>query len=254
MKTLVTLKRTPHRDARIRVAADGTSLELADIQHEVNPFDELAVEEALRIREARGGEVVVVTVGGEECRESLVSALAMGADRAIRVDAAADLDSLQIARALAAVVERETPDLVLCGKLAVDDEAGQVPLMLAGALGWPQANQASKIELSNDGATADVTCEVDAGLRRLRVSLPAVITADLRLNEPRYASLPGIMKAKKKPCDVVPLADLVAESAPRVRVTRFRGLPEKPPGVRVETVEELADALRERKLVQDGNS
>ena len=151
MKLLVTLKRTPQRDARIRIAEGGDALDLDNVQFEVNPFDELAIEEALRIRESLGEvEVVVVTVGGEESQQQLVSAMAMGADRAVRVDGGGSLDSLQLARALAAVAAREEPDLVLSGKLAVDDECGQVPAMLAGLLGWPQANQASSIELSED--------------------------------------------------------------------------------------------------------
>ena len=202
VKLLVTLKRTPQRDARIRISEARDSLDLDNVQFEVNPFDELAVEEALRIREAAGEvEVVVVTVGGEECQQQLISALAMGADRAVRIDCSGELDSLQVAGALAAVARREGPDLVLSGKLAVDDECGQVPAMLAGLLGWPQANQASSIEISADASSAEVVCEVDAGLETVALDFPAVVTADLRLNEPRYASLPGIMKAKKKPIE-----------------------------------------------------
>lgn len=250
MKLLVTLKRTPQRDARIRIAEGGDSLDLDNIQFEVNPFDELAVEEALRIRETLGeAEVVVVTVGGEESQQQLVSAMAMGADRAVRVDGGGPLDSLQIARALAAVAAREEPDLVLSGKLAVDDECGQVPAMLAGLLGWPQANQASSIELSADGASATVVCEVDAGLETLRLDLPALVTADLRLNEPRYASLPGIMKAKKKPVEVLAIEELCDPGATRSRVTGFRALQEKPPGAILGSVDELAEVLVEKKLI-----
>ncbi len=250
MKVLVTIKRTPQRDARIRVSADGAALELDGVKFEVNPFDELAVEEALRIGEARDDvEVVVATVGAESCHQQLISALAMGADRAVRVDTDEDLDSLQVARALAALVKRENADLVLAGKLAVDDESGQVPSMVAGLLGWPQANQASKIELAADVTSARVTCEVDAGLEEITIPLPAVITADLRLNEPRYASLPGIMKAKKKPLDVVPLADLADVGARRERVTSYRSLPPKAAGVKVESVDALVEALSERKLI-----
>ena len=250
MKLLVTLKRTPQRDARIRIAEGGDSLDLDNVQFEVNPFDELAVEEALRIRESLGeAEVVVVTVGGEESQQQLVSAMAMGADRAVRVDGGGTLDSLQIARALAAVAAREEPDLVLSGKLAVDDECGQVPAMLAGLLGWPQANQASSIELSEDGSSATVVCEVDAGLETLRLDLPALVTADLRLNEPRYASLPGIMKAKKKPVEVLSIEELCDPGATRSRVTGFRALQEKPPGAILGSVAELAEVLVEKKLI-----
>jgi electron transfer flavoprotein beta subunit len=171
----------------------------------------------------------------------------MGADRAIRVDAAVELDALQVARCLAHVARRESPDLVLAGKLAVDDENGQVPAMLAELLGWPQASQASTVELI-DGGRARVVCEVDAGLEEVEVGLPAVITADLRLNEPRYASLPGIMKAKKKPAEVLPLHAAGIGTA-RARVRAYRELPPKPPGVKVTSAEELVAALLERKLI-----
>ena len=250
MRILVTLKRTPQRDARIRIAEGGDSLALDNVQVEVNPFDELAVEEALRIRESLGEvEVVVVTVGGEESQQQLISAMAMGADRAVRVEGGGTLDSLQVARALAAVAAREEPDLVLSGKLAVDDECGQVPAMLAGLLGWPQANQASSIELSEDGTSAMVVCEVDAGLETLRLDLPAVVTADLRLNEPRYASLPGIMKAKKKPVEILALEELCDPGATRNRVTGFRALQEKAPGAILGSVDDLVEALVEKKLI-----
>ena len=250
VKLLVTLKRTPQRDARIRISEEGDALDLENVQFEVNPFDELAVEEALRIKEARGEvEILVVSVGGEECEQQLVSAMAMGADRAVRVHHDGELDSLQVARALAAVVEREAPDLVLSGKLAVDDECGQVPAMLAGLLGWPQASQASDIKLSEDASGATVVCEVDAGLETVSLSLPAVIMADLRLNEPRYASLPGIMKAKKKPIATLGIEELGDLGSARSRVTGFRALEDKPPGIKLGSVEELVQALEEKKLI-----
>ena len=250
MKLLVTLKRTPQRDARIRIAEGGDSLDLDNIQFEVNPFDELAVEEALRIRETLGeAEVVVVTVGGEESQQQLVSAMAMGADRAVRIDGGGTLDSLQIARALAAVAAREEPDLVLSGKLAVDDECGQVPAMLAGLLGWPQANQASSIELSADGASVTVVCEVDAGLETLRLDLPALVTADLRLNEPRYASMPQIMKARRLPIEETTLEELGVSVEPRMELVGF----EVPSADRTcrffESVDELLQTLREEEEV-----
>lgn len=248
MKILVTIKRTPHRDARIRVGLDG-QLQLQDVKFEVNPFDELAVEEALRLKESTVAEVVVVTVGGEVAREALLAALAMGADRAVRVDTNVDLDHLQLAKALASVIQREAPDLVLAGKLAIDDESGQVPLMVAALLDWPQATQASKVELSSDGSMAEVVCEVDAGMEHVEVTLPAVITADLRLNEPRFASLPGIMKAKKKPLAVIALSEAADVGTLRVEVLGFAEPPAKQPGVVVESVEELTSALAERKLI-----
>tara|TARA_B100000809_G_scaffold180504_1_gene178126 strand:- start:770 stop:1564 length:795 start_codon:yes stop_codon:yes gene_type:complete len=250
VKLLVTLKRTPQRDARIQISEGGDALDLDNIQFEVNPFDELAVEEALRIKEAVGeAEVVVVSVGGEECEPQLISALAMGADRAVRVHLGGQLDSLQVAKAIAAVVEREAPDLVLSGKLAVDDECGQVPAMVAGLLGWPQASQASNIELSEDRSFATVVCEVDAGLETVTLALPAVIMADLRLNEPRYASLPGIMKAKKKPIAILEPEEVGDLGPARSRVAGFRALEEKAPGIKVDSVEELVRALEEKKLI-----
>ncbi len=252
LKLLVPIKRTPHRDSRIRIAADG-ALDTANLKYEVNPFDELAVEEALRIKESAepfgGGELVVVTVGGEACHQQILAALAMGADRALRVDTDEPLDSAQIARCLAVVVERESPDLVLTGKLAYDDENGQVPAMLAEMLDWPQATQASSVEILDGGKRARVVCEVDSGLDEVELELPAVITADLRLNEPRYASLPGIMRAKRKPLDVMPLADAGDIGGGRARVLSYRELPPKPAGVRVESVDELIGKLQERKLL-----
>ncbi len=248
MKILVTVKRTPHRDSKINIAAGGT-LATESIEFEVNPFDELAVEEALRIKDSTGAEVVAVTVGGEVCHRQLLSALAMGADRAVRVDAPEELDSLQIAKCLAEVVRREAPDLVLSGKLAIDDEGAQIPSMLAALLGWPQANQASRLELSPDGKVAKVVCEVDAGLEEVEVILPAVVTADLRLNEPRYASLPGIMKAKKKPMEVIAFDDIPGSGATKSTVVGYHELPPKPPGVVLGGVDELVKVLSEKKLI-----
>lgn len=248
MKILVTIKRTPHRDAKVKTAPGGV-LALEDIEFEVNPFDELAVEEALRIREGGDSEVVVTTVGGEASHRQLLSALAMGANRAIRVDSDEALDCLQVAKCLAEVVRRETPDLVLAGKLATDDESAQVPSMLAALLNWPQANQASNIELSPERQTAKVVCEVDEGLAELEVDLPAVITADLRLNEPRYASVPGFMKAKKKPMEVIPLADIPDPGATRTKVTGYRDIPPKPPAKTLKSVQELVNILVEKKLI-----
>ena len=248
MKILVTVKRTPCRDSRMNIALGGV-LVMENIEFEVNPFDELAVEEALRIKESMGGEVAVVTVGGELCQEQLLSALAMGADRAIRIDTREELDNLQVAKCLAEVVQKESPDLVLAGKLAIDDESAQIPSMMAALLGWPQANQASRIDLSQDGSVAKVVCEVDAGLEEIEVTLPAVVTADLRLNEPRYASWPGIMKAKKKPMEVIPFDQIEETGAARSTVIGYRELPPRLPGVVLESVDELVKVLSEKKLI-----
>jgi electron transfer flavoprotein beta subunit len=250
MKILVTIKRTPHRDVKMRIAPDGKSLVTHDIKFEVNPFDELAVEEALRIKEAgKANEIVVVTVGPAVCQEQLLTALAMGADRAIRVDTDAMLDSLQVARVLAAVIRKESPDVVIMGKLATDDENWQICPMVAELIGWPQAGFASKIQLSADGKSAKVTCEVDAGLEEVEVNLPAVITTDLRLNEPRYASLPGIMKAKRKPSSVIPLAELGDIGPSRAKTTAYRPLPAKQKGILVDSADTMAATLAERKLI-----
>lgn len=248
MKIVATVKRTPQRDTRMKIAADGT-LVLEQVQYEVNPFDELAVEEGLRIREQHGGEVVALTVGPPALSEQLQTALAMGADRALRVDCDQDLDPLAIAAALAAAVRREAPDMVLMGKLAIDRENGQVPLMLAELLDWPHASFASKIELVDGSKAARVTCEVDGGLEVVEVTLPAVITTDLRLNEPRYASLPGILKAKKKPSDVMPLSEAGDLPAEGVRIKGFRSLPPRQKGEMVESAEDLARRLIEKNLV-----
>lgn len=249
-KILVTLKRTPHRDARMRVGPEGELKTGVDLKYEVNPFDELAVEEALRIQEKMEAETVVVTVGGEESRQQLLTALAMGIDRAIRLDTDRSLDSLQLAKCLAAIIDRESPDLVLSGKLAVDAENGQIPSMVASLLRWPQANQASSVEFAGD-RTLKVKCEVDSGIDEVELDLPAVVTADLRLNEPRYASLPGIMKAKKKPIEVLSFNDVGLEdpSEERARVVAYRSLPPREKGVLVDSPEELARILVERKLI-----
>lgn len=248
MKILVTIKRTPHRDATVKIGTAGT-LATENLEFEVNPFDEIAVEEALRIRAVKGGEIIAVSVGGDVCHRQLLSALAMGADRAIRIDTDKELDCLQVAKCLAEVVRQEPPNLVLSGKLAIDDESAQVPSMLAALLGWPQANQASKIELSADGKIAKVVCEVDAGLEEIEVGLPAIVSADLRLNEPRYTSLPGIMKAKKKPMEVIPLESIPDIGAIQSSVIGYHELPSKPPGVVLQSVEDLVEVLSDKKLI-----
>ena len=198
MKILVTVKRVPDPETVIKIAPDGAGIVTDNVKWVVNPFDEIAIEEALRIKEKAGGaDVVLVSIGQKTAQEQLRTGLAMGADRAILVLAEQALEPLAVARVLAKLVEGEKPDLVLMGKQAIDDDSNCAGQMLAELLGWPQATFASKVEL--DGKSAKVTREVDGGLETLGVALPAIVTADLRLNEPRYASLPGIMKARKKP-------------------------------------------------------
>ncbi len=249
MKIIATIKRTPQRDVRMKLTSAG-ALVVDQVQYEVNPFDELAVEEALRLREKLGAaEVVVLAVGTAAVGEQLQTALAMGADRAVRVDSDRELDPLATAHALAAVVRREQPDLLLMGKLSVDTENGQIPLMTAALLDWPHASFASKIDVNAAAKTARVTCEVDGGLELVEVGLPAVITTDLRLNEPRYASLPGILKAKKKPQAVIPLAELGELPNSQSTVTGYRMLPARQKGEIVESVEALLEKLVAKNLI-----
>ena len=249
MKILVPIKRVPDADTRIRVRPDGSGIDDDGIKFAVNPFDAIALEEALRIREARGGEIVVVSIGGGECAEQLRNGLAMGADRAILVTAAGGLDSLAVAKLLAAVWKRESPAFVLMGKQAIDDDSNQAGQMLAAILNLGQATFVSKLELSEDGSSALCSRETDAGIERVRVKLPAVITVDLRLNEPRYVSLPGIMKAKKKPLEEVAVADLGVSVASRTTYLRYEAPPPRKAGIRVESVDELVEKLREAKVV-----
>lgn len=248
MKIIATVKRTPQRDTRMKLT-DAGALVTDGLQYEVNPFDELAVEEGLRLREKHGGEVVALTVGPDALAEQLQTALAMGADRALRVAVDEALDPLQTAHCLAAAIRKESPELVLMGKLAIDAENGQVPLMLAELLDWPHASFASEIEIGADGKTARVTCEVDGGLEIVEVTLPAVITTDLRLNEPRYASLPGILKAKKKPSDVMPLSEVGELPGAGLQVAGYRTLPPRQAGEMVESAEELAAKLMAKNLI-----
>ncbi|HEY5550753.1 MAG TPA: electron transfer flavoprotein subunit beta/FixA family protein [Opitutaceae bacterium] len=249
MKILVPIKRVPDADTRIRVRADGSGIDDDGIKFAVNPFDAIALEEAIRIREARGGEVVVATIGGRECAEQLRNGLAMGADRAVLVNTTDSLDSLAVARILAALWKREKPAFVLMGKQAIDDDSNQAGQMLAALLGVGQATFVSKLELTDDGSSALCSRETDAGIERVRVKLPAVITADLRLNEPRYVSLPGIMKAKKKPLEEIAPADLGVAASSRTHYLRYEAPPRRKAGIRVATVDELVDKLREAKVL-----
>lgn len=251
MKTLVTVKRVPDPETTIRVKPDGSGIVTDNVKYVINPFDEIAIEEALRVKEKQGGgEVVLVSIGGKTVTEQLRTGLAMGADRAILVMCEQELDSLAVANILAKIVARENPELVLMGKQAIDDDSNQAGQMLASLLGWPQATFASKVEFAADQKSAQVVREVDGGLETIGFPLPAIITADLRLNEPRYASLPGIMKARKKEIKEVPVAELGADIVPRLKVLKMEPPLKKEAGKKVETVQELLNLLHtEAKVI-----
>jgi electron transfer flavoprotein beta subunit len=239
VKILVTAKRVPDYESTIKVNPEGTGIVEAGLKWIVNPFDEIAVEEALRIKEAQGGvEVVVCSIGPAEAQEQLRTTLAMGADRAILVKADRP-DTTVVARILVEIIEKEAPDFVIMGKQATDDEVGQ---MLAQLLGWPQATFISKLTLAGDKATA--IREVDGGLETIEIPLPAIITNDLRLNEPRYASLPGIMKARKKPLEEIDAASLGVDLAPRIRIKKVTPPAARSAGRKVESVDELIKVLQ----------
>ena len=247
-RILVGIKRVVDFNVRIRVKPDGSGVITDGVKMSVNPFDEIALEEALRIKErGRADEVIVATVGPADTQQQLRTALAMGADRALQVQADGVIEPLVAARALLKLIEREQPFLVILGKQAIDDDNGQTGQVLAALWGRPQATYASKLEVS-DG-TARVTREVDAGLETLDVDLPAVITTDLRLNEPRYVKLPDIMKAKKKPLDVMTFASLGIEPRTQVKPVRFEPPPQRQKGVRVKDAAELVDTLRKKGLL-----
>ncbi|HAA52245.1 MAG TPA: hypothetical protein DCE43_21180 [Planctomycetaceae bacterium] len=241
---LVPTKRVPDTDGVIRVAPDGLDVDTSHLSYLINPFDAIAVEEALRLRERRDDvEVVAVGIGGEAYEDELRTALAMGADRAIRVDAPEPLDPWNVANILAELSRRLEPRLVLMGKQAVDDDSAQAGQFLAARLGWPQATFASRIDESDDGAT--VARETDHGIETIAVTWPAVITVDLRLNEPRYASLPGIMAARSKAIQEIPLAELGIEIQRRVELVELQQVSSERAGRRLETVDELLDHLKE---------
>lgn len=251
MKILVTVKRVPDPETTIRVKPDGSGIVTDNIKYVINPFDEIAIEEALRIKEKLGGsEVVLASIGTKVVSEQLRTGLAMGADRALLVLCEQALDSLAVSRILAKLVERESPQLVLMGKQAIDDDSNQAGQMLAALLDWPQATFASKVELAADQQSAQVIREVDGGLETIGFSLPGIITADLRLNEPRYASLPGIMKARKKEIREIPVAELNAETTPCLKVQKMDPPAKKTGGKKVETVQQLLDLLHtEAKVI-----
>lgn len=243
MKVLVAVKRVVDHNVKIRVKSDGSGVELSNVKMSMNPFDEIAVEEAIRLKEAgKVSEIVVVSIGPAQAQETIRTALAMGADRGILVKTDDQVEPLGVAKILKGVVEAENPDVVLLGKQAIDDDCNQTGQMLSALLNWSQATFASKIELG-DGK-ADVTREVDGGLQTIAVKLPAIITVDLRLNEPRYASLPNIMKAKKKPLEEKTPADFAADIAPRLVVLKTEEPAGRKAGVKVASVEELVEKLK----------
>jgi len=243
MKVLVPVKRVVDYNVKIRVRPDGSGVELANVKMSMNPFDEIGVEEAIRLKEAgKADEIVVVSIGPAQAAETLRTALAMGADRAILVKVDELVEPLGVAKVLKGVVEAEKPGLVILGKQAIDDDANQTGQMLSALLGWSQATFASKVEI--DGDRAKVTREVDGGLQVIDVKLPAIVTTDLRLNQPRYASLPNIMKAKKKPLDEKSPADFGADVKPRLKVLKTEEPGGRKAGVKVKDVAELVSSLK----------
>ncbi|MCH7888049.1 MAG: electron transfer flavoprotein subunit beta/FixA family protein [Proteobacteria bacterium] len=244
MKVLVAVKRVIDAFVKVRVKADQTGVETANVKMSMNPFDEIGVEEAVRLKEAgTASEIVAVSLGVAQCQETIRTALAMGADRGILVASDAELQPLAVAKLLQAVVEREQPDIVILGKQAIDDDSSQTGPMLAALLGWPQATFASKLVIADGRAT--VTREVDGGLETESLKLPVVMTTDLRLNEPRYASLPNIMKAKRKPIDVLTPDELGVDVTPRLEVLKVVEPPRRQAGVKLAGAAELVAKLRD---------
>ncbi|MFN3460218.1 MAG: electron transfer flavoprotein subunit beta/FixA family protein [Oceanibaculum sp.] len=248
MKVLVAVKRVVDYNVKVRVKADGSGVETANVKMSMNPFDEIAVEEAVRLKEAgKAEEIVAVSLGVQQAQETIRTALAMGADRGIHVQADDELQPLAVAKMLKAIVEKEQPQLVILGKQAIDDDCNQTGQMLAALLGWPQGTFASKV--APEGDKVQVTREIDGGLETVSLKLPAIVTTDLRLNEPRYASLPNIMKAKKKPIDQMTPADLGVDTAPRLTTLKVSEPPKRSAGVKVGSVAELVDKLRNEAKV-----
>ena len=248
MKILVPVKRVVDYNVKIRVKADGSGVETANVKMSMNPFDEIAVEEAVRLKEGgKATEVVVVSLGPTGAQETLRTALAMGADRAILVQTDAELQPLAVAKALKALVEKEQPRIVLLGKQAIDDDCNQTGQMVAALLGWPQATFASKVTIEGDKAV--VTREVDGGLETVSLTLPAVVTTDLRLNEPRYVTLPNIMKAKKKQLDTLKPADLGVDVTPRLKTLKVSEPPKRSAGIKVPDVATLVSKLKNEAKV-----
>jgi electron transfer flavoprotein beta subunit len=249
MKILVPVKRVVDYNVKVRVKSDGSGVELSGVKMSMNPFDEIAVEEAVRLKEKGAAtEIVAVSMGVAACAETIRTALAMGADRGILVETDAELQPLAVAKMLKALVDKEQPKLVVMGKQAIDDDMNATGQMLAALLGWPQGTFASKVSIEGDVAT--VTREVDGGLETVSLDLPAIVTTDLRLNEPRYASLPNIMKARKKPIETVKPADLGVDPSPRLTLVKVAEPPKRTAGKKVGSVAELVDKLRtEAKVI-----
>jgi len=243
MKVLVAVKRVVDYNVKIRVKADKTGVELANVKMSMNPFDEIGVEEAVRLKEAGvATEVVAVSIGPAQAQETIRTALAMGADRGILIKTDEEMQPLAVAKLLKAAAEQEQPQIFILGKQAIDDDSNQTGQMLAALLGWSQGTFASKVRI--EGGKALVTREIDGGLQTVELALPAIVTTDLRLNEPRYASLPNIMKAKKKPIDEKSPADLGVDAAPRLKVLKVEEPPKRQAGKKVESVQALVEALR----------
>ncbi|MBO6717399.1 MAG: electron transfer flavoprotein subunit beta/FixA family protein [Rhizobiaceae bacterium] len=243
MKILVPVKRVIDANVKPRVKADGSGVELANVKMAMNPFDEIAVEEAIRLKEAgKAEEIIAVSIGPQQAQETIRTALAMGADRGILIKVDGPVEPLAVAKLLKGVVEEEKPELVILGKQAIDDDSNQTGQMLAALLGWAQGTFASKIEI--DGGKAKVTREIDGGLQVIELKMPAIVTTDLRLNQPRYASLPNIMKAKKKPLDEKSAGDYGVDPAPRLKVLKTEEPGGRKAGVKVKDVAELVDKLK----------
>ena len=250
MKILVPVKRVIDYNVKVRVKADGTGVDLANVKMAMNPFDEIAMEEAIRLKEAGvATEVIAVSCGVTACQETLRTAMALGADRGILVETDVELQPLAVAKLLKAIADKETPRLIILGKQAIDDDANQTGQMLAALLGWAQATFASKVVVDAGAGQVTVTREVDGGLETLALKLPAIVTTDLRLNEPRYATLPNIMKAKKKPLDVVKPEALGVDATPRLTTVKVGEPPARGAGVKVADVAELVNKLKNEAKV-----
>ncbi|MEE2983317.1 MAG: electron transfer flavoprotein subunit beta/FixA family protein [Pseudomonadota bacterium] len=248
MKILVAVKRAIDYNVKARPKSDGSAVDLANVKMSMNPFDEIAVEETLRIQEAGNAEeTIAISIGPKQCQETLRTAMAMGMDRAILVETDVDVQPLAVAKILKAVVEKEEPKLVILGKQAIDDDSNQTGQMLAALLGWSQGTFACTVELAGDSVT--VSREIDGGIQTVKLVMPAVVTSDLRLNEPRYVKLPNIMKAKKKPMDILTPDDLGVDVAPRLIILKVSEPPAREGGVKVEDVTQLVDKLRNEAKV-----
>lgn len=248
MKIMVPVKRVVDYNVKVRVKSDNTGVELANVKMSMNPFDEIAVEEAIRLKEAGAAEeIVVVSIGPKAAQETIRTGLAMGADRGILVEHDGDAEPLAIAKVLKGIVEAENPDIVLLGKQAIDGDNNQTGQMLGQLLGWAQGTFASEVKV--DGGSVNVTREIDGGLETVKLALPAIITTDLRLNEPRYASLPNIMKAKRKPIDEKTPGDFGVDMAPRLTTLKVEEPPKREAGIMVETVEDLVSNLKEKGVI-----